>query len=89
MFLFKVTDAIVLMDREQGGVEMLASKGIKLHPIIPISQLLRVLQAAERIDAQTAQIVLEFIRDNNTFRYNSPDVFPRCSWCVCLHYATI
>lgn len=76
MFLFKVTDAIVLMDREQGGVEMLASKGIKLHPIISISQLLRVLQAAERIDAQTAQIVLEFIRDNNTFRYNSPDVFP-------------
>lgn len=64
----KVTDAIVLMDREQGGVEMLASKGIKLHPIISISQLLRVLQAAERIDAQTAQIVLEFIRDNNTFR---------------------
>lgn len=76
MFLFKVTDAIVLMDREQGGVEMLASKGIKLHPIISISQLLLVLQAAERIDAQTAQIVLEFIRDNNTFRYNSPDVFP-------------
>lgn len=76
MFLFKVTDAIVLMDREQGGVEMLASKGIKLHPIISISQLLRVLQAAERVDAQTAQIVLEFIRDNNTFRYNSPDVFP-------------
>lgn len=76
MFLFKVTDAIVLMDREQGGVEMLASKGIKLHPIISISQLLRVLQAAERIDAQTAQIVLEFIQDNNTFRYNSPDVFP-------------
>lgn len=76
MFLFKVTDAIVLMDREQGGVEMLASKGIKLHPIISISQLLLVLQAAERIDAQTAQIVLEFIQDNNTFRYNSPDVFP-------------
>uniref|UniRef100_I3J7D8 Uridine 5'-monophosphate synthase n=1 Tax=Oreochromis niloticus TaxID=8128 RepID=I3J7D8_ORENI len=63
----KVTDAVVLMDREQGGVEMLASKGIKLHPIISISQLLRVLQAAERIDAQTAQSVHRFIQDNNTF----------------------
>ncbi|XP_063325928.1 uridine 5'-monophosphate synthase-like [Pelmatolapia mariae] len=63
----KVTDAVVLMDREQGGVEMLASKGIKLHPIISISQLLRVLQAAERIDAQTAQSVHKFIQDNNTF----------------------
>ncbi|KAL4008645.1 hypothetical protein ACER0C_002497 [Sarotherodon galilaeus] len=61
----KVTDAVVLMDREQGGVEMLASKGIKLHPIISISQLLRVLQAAERIDAQTAQSVHKFIQDNN------------------------
>ncbi|CAI5678475.1 unnamed protein product [Oreochromis niloticus] len=63
----KVTDAVVLMDREQGGVEMLASKGIKLHPIISISQLLCVLQAAERIDAQTAQSVHRFIQDNNTF----------------------
>ncbi|XP_030613261.1 uridine 5'-monophosphate synthase [Archocentrus centrarchus] len=63
----KVTDAIVLMDREQGGVEMLASKGIKLHPIISMFKLLSVLQAAERIDAQTAQSVRNFIQDNNTF----------------------
>lgn len=63
----KVTDAIVLMDREQGGVEMLASQGIKLHPIISMFKLLSVLQAAGRIDAQTAQSVHQFILDNNTF----------------------
>ncbi|XP_034083143.1 uridine 5'-monophosphate synthase [Gymnodraco acuticeps] len=63
----KVTDAVVLMDREQGGVEMLASKGIRLHPIIPMFKLLNVLLAAERIDAKTAQSVREFILDNNTF----------------------
>ncbi|XP_044073355.1 uridine 5'-monophosphate synthase [Siniperca chuatsi] len=63
----KVTDAIVLMDREQGGVEMLASEGIKLHPIISMFKLLNVLLAAERIDAQTAQNVRKFILDNNTF----------------------
>uniref|UniRef100_A0A3Q4GSN1 Orotidine 5'-phosphate decarboxylase n=1 Tax=Neolamprologus brichardi TaxID=32507 RepID=A0A3Q4GSN1_NEOBR len=56
---------------------MLASKGIKLHPIISISQLLRVLQAAERIDAQTAQSVHKFIRDNNTFRYNFTEFSPQ------------
>lgn len=63
----KVTDAIVLMDREQGGVEMLASQKIKLHPIISMFKLLNVLLAAKRIDAQTAQSVRKFILDNNTF----------------------
>ncbi|XP_040004986.1 uridine 5'-monophosphate synthase [Xiphias gladius] len=63
----KVTDAIVLMDREQGGVEMLASQGIRLHPIISMFKLLNVLLAAERVDAQTAQSVRKFILDNNTF----------------------
>ncbi|KAM7407729.1 hypothetical protein PAMA_003463 [Pampus argenteus] len=65
--LLKVTDAIVLMDREQGGVEMLASQGIRLHPIISMFKLLNVLLAAERIDAQTAQSVRKFIQENNTF----------------------
>ncbi|XP_056145582.1 uridine 5'-monophosphate synthase [Lampris incognitus] len=63
----KVTDAIVLMDREQGGVEMLRSQGIRLHPIISMFKLLNVLLAAERIDAQTAQSVRKFILANNTF----------------------
>lgn len=65
-----MTDAIVLMDREQGGVEMLASQGIKLHPIISMFKLLDVLLAAERIDNQTYQNVQKFIADNNTFRYS-------------------
>lgn len=75
----KVTDAVVLMDREQGGVEMLSSQGIKLHPIISMFKLLNVLVAAERIDAQTAQSVREFITDNNTWRYS----------CVALHLKSV
>ncbi|XP_057708811.1 uridine 5'-monophosphate synthase [Corythoichthys intestinalis] len=66
----KVTDAIVLMDREQGAVDMLASKGIRLHPIISMFKLLDVLKASERIDASTAQSVREFILANNTFKPN-------------------
>ncbi|XP_061698395.1 uridine 5'-monophosphate synthase [Syngnathoides biaculeatus] len=64
----KVTDAIVLMDREQGAVDMLASKGIRLHPIISMFKLLDVLKASGRIDARTAHSVRQFILDNNTFR---------------------
>lgn len=63
----KVTDAIVVMDREQGAVEMLASRGIRVHPIISMSKLLNVLLAAKRIDAQTAQSVRKFITENSTF----------------------
>ncbi|KAJ0005940.1 hypothetical protein NQD34_015834 [Periophthalmus magnuspinnatus] len=64
----KVSDSVVLMDREQGGVEMLASKGIRLHPIISMFKVLNVLQAAGRIDTQMAQNVHKFIMENNTFR---------------------
>ncbi|XP_072253441.1 uridine 5'-monophosphate synthase [Leuresthes tenuis] len=63
----KVTDAVVLMDREQGGVEMLASRGIRLFPIISLFKLLNVLLAAKRIDDQTAKSVHKFILNNNTF----------------------
>ncbi|XP_075965731.1 uridine 5'-monophosphate synthase [Anarhichas minor] len=65
----KVTDAVVLMDREQGAVETLASQGIRLHSIISMFKLLEVLQEAERIDAKTAQRVKKFILDNNTFSH--------------------
>uniref|UniRef100_A0A3B4Z238 Uridine 5'-monophosphate synthase n=1 Tax=Seriola lalandi dorsalis TaxID=1841481 RepID=A0A3B4Z238_SERLL len=81
----KVTDAIVLMDREQGGVEMLHSKAIKLHPIISMSKLLSVLQKGDRIDAQTVQRVRKFIMDNNTFRpkeENASDVPATKKPCV-------
>lgn len=81
--LFKVTDAIVVMDREQGAVEILASRGIKLHPIISMFKLLSVLLQAERIDAQTEQNVRQFILDNNTFRYNVERTFQEYLW-ICL-----
>ncbi|XP_053733343.1 uridine 5'-monophosphate synthase [Synchiropus splendidus] len=63
----KVTDAIVLMDREQGGVPMLASQGIRLHPIISMFKLIDVLQATKRISDEMAEKVRKFIRENNTF----------------------
>ncbi|XP_030642550.1 uridine 5'-monophosphate synthase [Chanos chanos] len=64
----RITDAVVLMDREQGGGARLAEDGITLHPVISISKLLDVLVKAGRIDTDTAQRVHGFIRENNTFR---------------------
>lgn len=64
----KVTDAIVLMDREQGGGAMLAKRGITLHSVISISKLLNTLFQADRIDSSTAQSVCRFIQENNTYK---------------------
>ncbi|KAL0963760.1 hypothetical protein UPYG_G00313130 [Umbra pygmaea] len=62
----KVTDAIVLMDREQGGSSILAKRGITLHSVISMTKLLNVLLQAQRIDSFTAQSVHMFIQENNT-----------------------
>lgn len=69
------------MDREQGAVGMLASRGIRLHPIISMFKLLDVLREAERIDSQMAQKVRKFILDNRTFRYSMPSS-PESGECV-------
>ncbi len=63
----KVTDAVVLMDREQGGSARLADRGITLHSVISVSRLLHVLLKAGRIDSATSQSAQRFVRENNTY----------------------
>ncbi|XP_051565996.1 uridine 5'-monophosphate synthase [Myxocyprinus asiaticus] len=64
----KITDAVVLLDREQGGSAKLAENGITLHSVISVSRLLDVLLQAGRIDMATSQNVERFVRENNTCR---------------------
>ncbi|XP_016119497.1 uridine 5'-monophosphate synthase [Sinocyclocheilus grahami] len=63
----KITDAVVLMDREQGGRARLADRGITLHSVISVSRLLDVLHKAGRIDTATSQNAERFIQENNTY----------------------
>ncbi|KAL4601465.1 uridine 5'-monophosphate synthase [Arapaima gigas] len=60
----KVTDAVVLINREQGGAAQLAEKGIALHSVFTISELLDILQSGGQIDAAVAESVRQFVRDN-------------------------
>ncbi|XP_076858257.1 uridine 5'-monophosphate synthase [Brachyhypopomus gauderio] len=62
----KVTDAVVLLDRGQGGRERLAAEGIVLHSVISISRLLAVLVGSGRIDASASSSVERFVRENQT-----------------------
>ncbi|MGA2478061.1 MAG: orotidine-5'-phosphate decarboxylase [Spirochaetia bacterium] len=47
----KVTDVVVLVDREQGGKEELAASGLTLHAALTVSQLLDALVRHGRITA--------------------------------------
>ncbi|XP_019410053.1 PREDICTED: uridine 5'-monophosphate synthase isoform X1 [Crocodylus porosus] len=57
----KVTDAIVLLDREQGGKAMLADKGIHLHSVCTLSTVLEILQKQKKVDSEMVKEVQKFI----------------------------
>ncbi len=56
-----IEDAIVLIDREQGGVENLAAAGIRVHSVFKLDQILDVLVAHGRLSEEKRAEVLAFI----------------------------
>lgn len=56
-----VTDAIVMVDREQGGAKNIEDKGIRMHSLFTLSQLLGILQRAGKIEDSTVKSVAKFI----------------------------
>ena len=61
----KVHDAVVLLDREQGGKENLAATGVQLHSVISISQLLDCLLKVDKIDQAMVDSVKRFLAENH------------------------
>jgi len=41
----KVKDVVVLIDREQGGEARLASNNLRLHAVLPLTRVLKTLEA--------------------------------------------
>ncbi|XP_048391023.1 uridine 5'-monophosphate synthase [Stegostoma tigrinum] len=60
----KVTDAVVLLDREQGGRARLEEEGIRLHSVCSLSTLLEILHGQGNIDSEIVESVKTFIRTN-------------------------
>lgn len=56
-----IEHAIVLIDREQGGVENLAAAAIQAHSVFKLSYVLDVLVAGQKLTAAKRQQVLDFI----------------------------
>lgn len=53
----KVTDAIVVLDRQQGGANNLKKNGINIHPLVTLSKIMDILHAAGKVDLDTVKAV--------------------------------
>lgn len=60
----QVTEAVVLLDREQGGKENLSKHGITLRSVCGVSQLMEIYLKHGKVDNATAASVLKFIKNN-------------------------
>lgn len=60
----KITDFIVLVDREQGGKRLLEEKGYHLHAIIGVNEMLDLLKAEGKIEEDLYKKAKEFIAGN-------------------------
>jgi orotate phosphoribosyltransferase len=57
-----VSDAAVLLDREEGGREKLDKSGIKLHALLNISEIVKKLYELEAIDEEQLKTILRQVK---------------------------
>jgi len=60
----KITDIIVLVNREQGGKKHIEDKGYNLHSVLTITEMLQVLEKTGKLDHDMIQKVKDFINNN-------------------------
>uniref|UniRef100_A0AAR5QCB6 Uridine 5'-monophosphate synthase n=1 Tax=Dendroctonus ponderosae TaxID=77166 RepID=A0AAR5QCB6_DENPD len=70
----KCSDAIVLLNREQGGAGILQKNGIKMHALLTLSQLMDYLFKANCIDVQVVEKVKQYLAENQVPSIPTPTV---------------
>jgi uridine monophosphate synthetase len=60
-----VEEVLVLIDREQGGAELLARHGLRLHACYTLRQTLAVLRDSGRISKETYDLVTSYLSEAN------------------------
>ncbi len=59
-----VKDVLVVIDREQGGAEVLAERGLTLHALAGITEVLEHLRASGKASSNQVAKALEFVRSH-------------------------
>ncbi len=62
----KVTDVVVLIDREQGGPQNLQKNGLKLHATLKLTYIVDVLVRHGKVAKEVANSVGQFLAENQT-----------------------
>ncbi|MPS72071.1 MAG: orotate phosphoribosyltransferase [Chryseobacterium sp.] len=60
----KVSDIVVVLDREQGGKEKLEEKGYKVHSLFNISDVVEILREVNYIDDEEVARIRDFVNGN-------------------------
>ncbi|CAM6105712.1 unnamed protein product [Calypogeia fissa] len=68
----KVTDVVVLIDRQQGGSATLEKNGLKLHSALTLTQIVDALVKHGKLTEEVADSVKQFIADNQTTVNGAP-----------------
>lgn len=58
----KVTDVVVLIDRESGAKEALSQASLKLHAVLTINQLLNYWEKSSKVDKAKIEETREFLK---------------------------
>lgn len=59
----KVSHAVIVLDRGQGGVSVLRANGVVVKSLFTLSGLVEILNKAGRINDETVEIILEHIKE--------------------------
>ncbi|XP_072273753.1 uridine 5'-monophosphate synthase isoform X2 [Pyxicephalus adspersus] len=74
-----VSDAVVLLDREQGGRELLEESGIRLHSVLTLTKLMECLHHLGKVEEEMVEKVCKFVKENKITRSASSSVKRKCT----------